>query len=152
VLGNVRLGRATSSIYENAVEGVTQAAAGRSLEVGPGLVEIVRQAGQGLSQTELGKAVGVTFQQVQKYENGANRVSASCLQQIANVLKVRPDFFFDGVSTKAVGDPSARDTAVIEVFISSRDSVSLSKAFANIRDSKTRRSIVALVEQIAAGT
>jgi transcriptional regulator with XRE-family HTH domain len=107
---------------------------------------------RGLSQSELGNAVGVTFQQVQKYENGANRVSASRLQQIANVLKVRPDFFFDGASTKAVSDSSSRDTAVIEGFISSRDGISLSKAFANIGDSKTRRSIVALVEQIAAGT
>jgi transcriptional regulator with XRE-family HTH domain len=105
---------------------------------------------RGFSQTELGKAVGVTFQQVQKYEKGVNRVSASRLQQIGNVLKVRPDFFFDGASAKAVGNSGSRDTAIIEGFISSRDGISLSKAFTNIRDSKTRRSIVALVEQIAA--
>jgi transcriptional regulator with XRE-family HTH domain len=58
---------------------------------------------RGLSQTELGKAVGVTFQQVQKYEKGVNRVGASRLQQIANVLKVKPDFFFEEASAKAVG-------------------------------------------------
>ena len=50
----------------------------------------------GMSQTDLDESVGVTFQQVQKYENGTNRVSASRLQQIANVLKVAPDFLFQG--------------------------------------------------------
>jgi transcriptional regulator with XRE-family HTH domain len=102
-----------------------------------------------LSQTELGNEVGVTFQQVQKYENGVNRVSASRLQQFANVLKVRPDFFFEEASAKAVGNSGSRETAVIDSFISSRDSIALSKAFINIRDTKIRRSIVALVEQIA---
>ena len=102
-----------------------------------------------LSQTELGNEVGVTFQQVQKYENGVNRVSARRLQQFANVLKVRPDFFFEEASAKAVGNSGSRETAVIDSFISSRDSIALSKAFINIRDTKIRRSIVALVEQIA---
>jgi len=104
---------------------------------------------RGFSQTELGKAVAVTFQQVQKYENGVNRVSASRLQQFANVLKVRPDFFFEEASAKAVGNSGSRETAVIDSFISSRDGIALSKAFINIRDTKIRRSIVALVEQIA---
>ena len=104
---------------------------------------------RGFSQTELGKAVGVTFQQVQKYEKGVNRVGASRLQQIANVLKVAPDFFFDGASVKAVGNSGSKETAVIERFISSRDGIALSKAFSNIGDAKTRRSIVALVERIA---
>jgi len=104
---------------------------------------------RGLSQTELGKAVGVTFQQVQKYEKGVNRVGASRLQQIANVLKVKPDFFFEEASAKAVGNSGSRETAIIEGFISSRDGIALSKAFTNVRDSKIRRRIVALVEQIA---
>jgi transcriptional regulator with XRE-family HTH domain len=103
----------------------------------------------GLSQTALGKAVGVTFQQVQKYEKGVNRVGASRLQQIANVLKVRPDFFFAETSAKAVGNAGSKEIANIEGFISSRDGIALSKAFTNVRDTKMRRSIVALVEQIA---
>ena len=103
----------------------------------------------GLSQTALGKAVGVTFQQVQKYEKGVNRVGASRLQQIANVLKVRPDFFFAETSAKAVGNAGSKEIANIEGFISSRDGIALSKAFINITDTKIRRSIVALVEQIA---
>jgi transcriptional regulator with XRE-family HTH domain len=104
---------------------------------------------RGMSQTKLGNAVGVTFQQVQKYEKGANRVSASRLQRIANVLKVQPDFFFEGASAKAVGNSGSRDRAIINDFISSRDGIALSKAFTKIRETKTRRSIVALVEQIA---
>jgi transcriptional regulator with XRE-family HTH domain len=104
---------------------------------------------RGFSQTEVGKAVGVTFQQVQKYENGVNRVSASRLQQFANVLKVRPDFFFEEASAKAIGNSGSREAAIIEGFISSRDGIALSKAFINIRDTKIRRMIVALVEQIA---
>ena len=103
---------------------------------------------RGFSQTELGKAVAVTFQQVQKYEKGVNRVGASRLQQIANVLKVAPDFFFDGASAKAVTDVS-KEITLLEGFISSRDGVALSKAFTKISDQKMRRSIVSLVEQIA---
>ena len=103
----------------------------------------------GLSQTALGKAVGVTFQQVQKYEKGVNRVGASRLQQIANVLKVRPDFFFAETSAKAVGNAGSKEIANIEGFICSRDGIALSKAFTNVRDTKMRRSIIALVEQIA---
>ena len=103
----------------------------------------------GLSQTKLGKAVGITFQQVQKYEKGTNRVSASRLQQIANVLKVTPDFFFDGASAKAVGKSDSKEVAVIDEFVSSRDGIALSQAFTRIRHVKIRRSIVLLVEQIA---
>ena len=103
---------------------------------------------RGLSQTALAEAVGVTFQQVQKYEKGKNRVSASRLQQMANVLKVTPDFFFDGASAKPVGNTGSTEIAIIQEFISSRDGVALCKAFAKI-DPETRRSIVALVKQLA---
>ena len=103
---------------------------------------------RGLSQTKLGEEVGVTFQQVQKYEKGVNRVGASRLQQIATVLKVAPDFFFDGASAKAVTGFS-KETTFIQGFASSREGAALSKAFTKISDQKMRRSIVALVEQIA---
>jgi len=103
-----------------------------------------------ISQTELGNAVGVSFQQVQKYEKGVNRVSASRLQRIANVLKVAPDFFFEEAQAKkAVGNFGSKEVAIIDQFISSRDGVALLCAFTRIRDVKTRRSIVSLVEQIA---
>ena len=102
---------------------------------------------RGLSQTELGKALGVSYQQVQKYENGKNRLGASRLQQIANVLDVTPDFFFEGESAKAVNEVSEEIT-FIKRFISSRDGIALAKAFTSISDAKLRRSIVALVRQI----
>jgi transcriptional regulator with XRE-family HTH domain len=101
----------------------------------------------GMSQTTLGGKMGITFQQIQKYENGKNRVSASRLQQIANVLTVEPEFFFDGAGTRTGGSPS-KELASIDEFISSRDGVALSLAFLKIRNPKTRRSIVALVEQL----
>ena len=100
----------------------------------------------GMSQTDLGESVGVTFQQVQKYEKGANRVSASRLKQIANVLKVAPDFFFKEGSTKAVS--RSKEVTIIEDFISSRDGVALSLAFTKISDARMRRSIVSLVEKL----
>src|SRR5581483_7118569 len=102
-----------------------------------------------LSQADVGKAVGVSFQQMQKYEKGRNRIGASRLQQIANALDVTPDFFFDGQSSPNATSGS-RQTATIEEFISSRDGLALSKAFTNIRDVKMRRSIVSLVKQITA--
>ncbi len=108
----------------------------------------MQRMARGFSQIELGKVIGVTFQQVLKYEKGANRVSASRLQQIANVLKVRPDFFFAETSAKAVGNAGSKEIATIEGFFCSRDGIALSKAFTNVRDTKMRR-IVALVEQIA---
>ena len=103
---------------------------------------------RGLSQTELGKAVGVTFQQMQKYEKGANRVSASRLQQIAIALEVAPDFLFEETQTKKAGNSGFNDTFIDE-FISSRDGIALSRAFTKISDQKIRRRIVLLIEQIA---
>jgi transcriptional regulator with XRE-family HTH domain len=104
---------------------------------------------RGLSQNDLGKAVGITFQQIQKYEKRMNRVGASRLQQIANVLEVTPDFFFDAASANAVGASVPMETTIIEKFISSRDGIALSKAFVSVTDAKTRRCIVSLVQQIA---
>jgi transcriptional regulator with XRE-family HTH domain len=103
----------------------------------------------GMSQTMLGDKTGITFQQIQKYENGKNRVSASRLQQIANALKVAPDFFFDGSLGKAAGKPSlAGELIVIDKFVSSREGVALFQAFRKIKSGKTRRSIVSLVEML----
>ena len=103
---------------------------------------------RGLSQTELGKVIGVTFQQVQKYEKGKNRVSSSRLQQMADVLKSGRNFF-DGTSAKPVADSRSTETALVEGFISSPDGIVLCKALPSITDAKMRRSIVALVKQLA---
>jgi transcriptional regulator with XRE-family HTH domain len=97
---------------------------------------------------ELGKALHVSFRQVQKYEKGTNRVSASRLQQIAHALKVTPTFFFDGAATRTGGDADSQYLTIIDQFIYSRDGIALSLAFTKISDAKMRRSIVSLVERI----
>ena len=102
---------------------------------------------RGVSQTDLGDAVGVTFQQIQKYENGSNRVSASRLQQIADALEVTPEFFFEEETKRGIRGP--KDLAVIDDFILSRDGIALSRAFTKITDAKMRRRIVSLVEELA---
>ena len=102
---------------------------------------------RGVSQTDLGNAVGVSFQQIQKYENGTNRVGASRLHQIADALAVTPESFFEE-ETKG-GVRGAKDLAIIDDFIWSRDGIALSRAFTMITDAKMRRCIVSLVEELA---
>jgi transcriptional regulator with XRE-family HTH domain len=106
----------------------------------------------GLSQTNLGEALGVTFQQVQKYEKGTNRISASSLQRISEILQVPVKFFFEG-APHLRGQPHAESDAASPQFVSdylaTSDGLHLTKAYVEIRDPKIRRSIVKLVEQIA---
>jgi transcriptional regulator with XRE-family HTH domain len=102
----------------------------------------------GMSQTGLGDALGLTFQQVQKYEKGSNRIGASRLQMIARVLQVTESFFFEGAPgvSSAAGQPSP---GYVSDFLGTRDGLALTKAFTAIRNGKLRRCIVALVEEIA---
>lgn len=103
-----------------------------------------------MSQESLANAIELTFQQVQKYEKGVNRVGASRLQQIASVLQVQPSFFFEGVSPPAGGKTTGTPTPnYISDFLSTSDGLELIKAFARIDDAKIRRSIVDLVQQIS---
>ena len=106
----------------------------------------------GMSQTKLADAIGLTFQQVQKYEKGANRIGAGRLQQIAHVLRVSVPFFFEGVPSLSAlpnGTVAAPSAAYVSDFLASADGLTLTKAFMQIKDGKLRRSIVDLVEQIA---
>ena len=111
-----------------------------------------RRLALGMSQSKLAEAVDLTFQQIQKYEKGTNRISGSRLQQFANILKVSVPFFFEGgpnaPSQRKAGaiDPSITN---VSEFISSKDGLALIKAFRQIKDAKLRRGIVNLVEQIA---
>jgi transcriptional regulator with XRE-family HTH domain len=108
-----------------------------------------------MSQEKLGDALGLTFQQVQKYEKGTNRIGASRLQQISNILQVPVAFFFEGapdITGGGRGQAGAKDApspAYISDFLSSSDGLALTKAFMRIPDPKLRRRIVDLVEQIA---
>jgi transcriptional regulator with XRE-family HTH domain len=106
-----------------------------------------------LSQEKLGDALGLTFQQVQKYEKGTNRIGASRLQQMSGILQVPVAFFFEGAprlgsDTKSfTGAPSP---TFVSEFLATSEGLALMKAFTDIRNAKLRRSIVHLVEQIAA--
>ena len=110
----------------------------------------------GMSQEKLGNALNLTFQQVQKYEKGTNRIGASRLQQSAHILQVPVALFFEGapsVTTAAryEGMTEAPSPAYVSDFLATSDGLALTKAFMRIGDSKLRRRIVDLVEQIAAG-
>jgi len=106
----------------------------------------------GMSQTKLGDGLGITFQQVQKYENGANRIGASRLQHISDILQVPVPFFFEGAPdlpgqpTRFGGAPSP---AYVSEFLATNDGLTLTKAFMQIREQRLRRRIVSLVEEIA---
>ncbi|MFI5023851.1 MAG: helix-turn-helix domain-containing protein [Alphaproteobacteria bacterium] len=100
----------------------------------------------GMNQSRLGEAAGLTFQQVQKYENGANRISASKLHQFARFLGVPVSFFFEGVEPtprgrrtphQEIGRPHARETLL------------LVRAFARISDPVARESLKALIYALA---
>jgi transcriptional regulator with XRE-family HTH domain len=108
----------------------------------------------GMSQEKLGNNLGLTFQQVQKYEKGTNRIGASRLQQISNILQVPVSFFFEGAPTvsgtpRIDGLSEAPSPAYVSDFLATSDGLALTKAFMRIPDSKLRRRIVDLVEQIA---
>jgi transcriptional regulator with XRE-family HTH domain len=107
----------------------------------------------GMSQEKLGEALGLTFQQIQKYEKGTNRVGASRIQQISEILQVPVSFLFEGGPTGAAhpeGFTEGPSTSYVSDFLATSEGLALTRAFTRITDAKLRRSIVELVEQIAA--
>jgi transcriptional regulator with XRE-family HTH domain len=105
-----------------------------------------------MSQEKLGDALGLTFQQVQKYEKGTNRIGASRLQQISHILQVPVSFFFEGapsLGARPEGSVDAPSPAYVSDFLATSDGLALTKSFMRIKDAKLRRRIVDLVEQIA---
>lgn len=108
----------------------------------------------GMSQGKLGDALDVTFQQVQKYEKGANRIGASRLQQLARVLEVPPSFFFEGAPAGdgvATGFAEPDSSAYMVDFLSTNEGLQLNRAFAAIKDPKVRKKILDLVQSLASG-
>ena len=106
----------------------------------------------GMTQEKLGEALGVTFQQVQKYEKGTNRIGASRLQRIAQVLNVAPAFFFDdmpGQPSTPVAGFAEGDSAAVVSFLSTPEGMQLSKAFVRIKDPKVRRKLIDLITAVA---
>lgn len=107
----------------------------------------------GMSQGTLAGALNITFQQVQKYEKGTNRIGASRLQEIARILGVSVSFFFrDGddmpTSTTGIEVPSAEANNVMQ-FLASADGLKLNQAFVRIKDPATRKSIITFIESLS---
>jgi transcriptional regulator with XRE-family HTH domain len=112
----------------------------------------MRRVTVGMSQSKLGEALDITFQQIQKYEKGSNRIGASRLQELARVLNVTPAFFFEGAPAsegiqQGFAEPEAN--AYIADFLSTAEGLQLNRAFALIRDAKVRKRILDLVSSLA---
>jgi len=112
----------------------------------------------GMSQERLGESMGLTFQQVQKYEKGVNRIGASRLFQISKILDVPIQFFFEEAphigdgSTARAGMAEPDSEAFILEFLNSREGLELNRAFVKIGDAKVRKSVVELVRALSAST
>ena len=106
----------------------------------------------GMSQSKLGDGLGLSFQQVQKYEKGTNRMGAGRLQHISQLLQVPVPFFFEGaphLPGEPIGIGPAPSPAYVFNFLATSDGLALTKAFMQIKETSLRRRIVHLVEEIA---
>ena len=107
----------------------------------------------GLSQEKLGEKLGITFQQIQKYEKGTNRVGASRLQAMATALEVPVAYFFpDDVGSQAGTGMQEEGAAFMMDFLSTNEGLELSRAFVRIRDAKVRRKILELIRAVGDGS
>ncbi len=107
-----------------------------------------------MSQEKLGESLGITFQQIQKYEKGTNRIGASRLQHIARVLQVPVSFFFEDApggpgGGSASGMAEAPQTQYVVDFLSSAEGIQLNRAFVRIKNPRLRRRVIDLVRGIA---
>lgn len=105
----------------------------------------------GLSQTDLAEALGLTFQQVQKYERGSNRISASKLFEIARTLKVPVAYFFEGYGqNEAVeGFTESQSEQAVHGFLMTTEGIEIAEAFPRIKNAKHRRKVMELVRTLA---
>jgi len=106
----------------------------------------------GMSQEKLGDGLGLTFQQVQKYESGKNRIGASRLQHISHILQIPVPFFFEGappVPGQPEGIGEAPSPAYVSEFLATTEGLALTKAFMRVKEPRLRRRIVELVKEIA---
>ncbi len=112
----------------------------------------LRRTMQSMSQEKLGEALGITFQQIQKYEKGTNRIGASRMQQISEALKVPVSFFFEDApmpGNAAVGMSEAGSTSYVVDFLSSPEGIQLNRAFVRITNPVLRRKVIDLVRGLA---
>jgi transcriptional regulator with XRE-family HTH domain len=114
----------------------------------------LRRTMLGMSQEKLGESLGITFQQIQKYEKGTTRVGASRLQNISSILNVPVSFFFEDApgessSSGSSGLAEASSSNYVVDFLSSSEGLQLNRAFVKIGDPKVRRKLVDLVKALA---
>lgn len=109
----------------------------------------MRRTELGMSQEKLGDAIGITFQQVQKYEKGTNRTGSSRLHQVAGILGVPVTFFFEGAPGQRKTKGKAISSDYVTQFLATPDGLALAKAFTQIKDRKLRRGIAGMVITIA---
>jgi transcriptional regulator with XRE-family HTH domain len=127
-------------MIKSPVAGLTPRSSGKP-EIEMGRKIRLRRVEQRLSQSVLGEKLGVSFQQIQKYEKGANRVGASRLQQIATALDVPVTFFYDS-------DGKTKEVESL-LFLDSAFSLRLLRAYSNIKNEAVRRQMVSLMEAVA---
>ncbi|AUW47838.1 putative HTH-type trans (plasmid) [Rhizobium leguminosarum] len=106
----------------------------------------------GMSQERLAEQIGVTFQQVQKYEKGINRIGASRLQRIADVLHTSVSFFFEQENSEPLtlqGPDLSANTDPVAEFLRTKEGLALNRAFLKIADRNIRETVIALVKAMA---
>jgi transcriptional regulator with XRE-family HTH domain len=101
----------------------------------------------GLSQTDVAKRLGITFQQIQKYERGVNRVGAGRLQEIANVFSVTPAFYFEDGPRHQLGQ--SEEASETTELLANKYNLALAQAYNRIRCRDVRRNVLELVEELA---
>ena len=116
----------------------------------------LRRTMMSMSQEKLGDALGITFQQIQKYEKGTNRIGASRMQQIAETLKVPVSFFFEDAPIQGgvpvAGMAEAGATSYVVDFLSSPEGIQLNRAFVRITNPAIRRKVIEMVKTLAEET
>jgi len=111
----------------------------------------LRRLALGLTQTKVAKAINVTFQQIQKYEKGTNRISAARLFELANILDVDIGFFFEGLEPRDSDIQGMEESVPLPAFldfVSSKEGSALNQSFTKIRDKRTRQSIINLTRSL----
>jgi len=111
----------------------------------------IRRLELGISQGKLGDALGITFQQVQKYEKATNRISSSRLQHVSRILHVAIAYFFEGSPGQLKAKGNAPSLTYVSDFLATTDGLALAKAFTQIKNANVRHHIVKLVNEIAGG-
>jgi len=111
----------------------------------------LRRMNLGMSQEALGAKISLTFQQIQKYEKGTNRISAARLFELANILDVDIGFFFEGLEPRHSDIQGMEESVSLPAFldfVSSKEGSALNQSFTKIRDKRTRQSIINLTRSL----